>query len=261
MPDVLYKYLPSVRVDVLRTGRIRFSPVEDLNDPFESLPRVRVNRESAERSVHASGFRGEKALEAVKSFAAYAESTGPTTLWKMVNDEFGILSLTADPLHPVMWGQYAEGYRGYVLGLDAKHRWLAPVPTGHDMVSRPQPVTYQAERPSVELGATSEQVDLEAFHKGLFLTKHEAWAFEQEFRVGRDVRGAIRPAQAEGVTNLFPLPPEIVVEVLMGPRMNPQVAAELEAMLRSGRFPKARLKRVVLDTDNYLLCTEVLPLK
>ena len=35
---LVYKYLPPERIDVLRVGRIRFTPPSALNDPFECAP-------------------------------------------------------------------------------------------------------------------------------------------------------------------------------------------------------------------------------
>ena len=35
---IVYKYLQPERVDVLKFGRIRFTQLEALNDPFEGLP-------------------------------------------------------------------------------------------------------------------------------------------------------------------------------------------------------------------------------
>ena len=35
---MFFKYMPSIRIDVLRNLKIRFSPFESLNDPFEALP-------------------------------------------------------------------------------------------------------------------------------------------------------------------------------------------------------------------------------
>ncbi|MEZ9144725.1 hypothetical protein AB4138_09845, partial [Vibrio sp. 10N.286.52.C3] len=37
---MLYKFLPYDRVDVISDLRIRFSPLDSLNDPYEALPSI-----------------------------------------------------------------------------------------------------------------------------------------------------------------------------------------------------------------------------
>ena len=253
MPDILYKYLPPSRVDVLEHGRIRFSPVAELNDPFESRPRVRPNRGYVEHRARAEGRSEEDVQRVVARFTAFVEKGGTDTLWQAINAEFGILSLSADPLHPVMWGQYADSYRGYVLGLDAHHPWLAPEPDDDDLTSRPRSVIYQLQRPVVEIGGISNEAEAEAFRAGTILTKHEAWAFEKEYRIAKDARVAIPTVEAAGVTNLFPLPNDVVLEIIVGSQMSTDDEAAIGELLAQGRYPNAGLKKLVMDDDSYEL--------
>ncbi len=39
---ILYKYLPAVRVDVLRRRTVRFTQPGDFNDPFEFRPKIQA---------------------------------------------------------------------------------------------------------------------------------------------------------------------------------------------------------------------------
>jgi len=249
---ILYKYLPRKRLDVLVSGLIRFSPVADLNDPFESRPLVTANRQSAVRRARQEGHDDRTVAEMVKSFSAYVEQHGTQVLWDSVNEEFGILSLTATATQPVMWGQYADSYRGYVIGFDASHPWLAPNPSGSDVTDRPRAVVYQLERPRVTIAA-SEDYDAEQFVVGSVLTKNEAWSFEQEFRVVKDVRGAIAPVEPAAVTNLFAVPPDAVHEVIVGPRMADEDRKRIVDVISSGRYPQAQLKQLIIDEATYAL--------
>ena len=39
---MLFKYLPIERIDVLEKLKIRFSPLQSLNDPYESMPSFNI---------------------------------------------------------------------------------------------------------------------------------------------------------------------------------------------------------------------------
>jgi hypothetical protein len=89
-PDVLYKYLPPERIDILEGVEIRFSRPSDFNDDFDSHYLV----------PSAQGLKG----------------TGARFLFK---NRIGIFCLTERADDHVMWVHYAANHTGFILGFDA----------------------------------------------------------------------------------------------------------------------------------------------
>ena len=52
---MLYKYFPSDRVDVLEKLKIRFSPLQSLNDPFEQAPLIVLDKINGQTISEFSG--------------------------------------------------------------------------------------------------------------------------------------------------------------------------------------------------------------
>jgi hypothetical protein len=104
----------------------------------------------------------------------------------------------------------------------------------------------------VLLTADWKSAAAEAFRRGAILTKHVAWAFEQEFRIAKDVRGAL-PADSSGVDNMFRLPEDAVAEIILGPRMGAVCVEAIERLLSSGRYAGAHLRRLTISRTTYNL--------
>jgi hypothetical protein len=90
LPDILYKYLPPERIDVLENMQVRFSRPSDFNDTFDShylVPRSEGIAASAAR------YR--------------------------LKNRLGLLCLTERPDNHLMWVHYAQKHTGFILGFNA----------------------------------------------------------------------------------------------------------------------------------------------
>ena len=90
LPDLLYKYLPPERIDILESMQIRFSRPSEFNDIFDShflVPRSQGGKAIANR------FR-----------------------WKV---QLGVFCLAERPDNHLMWVDYASSHTGFVVGFDA----------------------------------------------------------------------------------------------------------------------------------------------
>lgn len=255
IPPVLYKYLPRDRVDVLVTGRIRFSPPRDLDDLFESRPRVRVNHTSAEKRVRTLYSDDNLAARKVEEFDRYVREHGTEVLWNNVNETYGILSLSADPVNAVMWGLYAGAYRGYLLGFDTTHEWMVSNSQDMDVTRHVRRVNYTLDRPIVEIGELGD-ADRDAFATGAILTKGADWAFQQEWRMLRASSDALAAAECSGVSHLFPFPEDAIVEVVLGPSMSKADQAVLRSSVEDGSYSRAKMKALVVPDDSFKLRIE-----
>jgi hypothetical protein len=248
----LYKYLPSARIDVLTHRRIRFSPPRDLNDWWEARPIVRANLRSVRRRAQREFGNSEHWSSKVDEFARFAETEGTERLRTEVDRHFGVLSLSRDPLNRMMWSQYAEGYRGFLIGFDGGHEWLVGPPGSSDPTDGVRRVRYAWRRPAVEVGE-GDDVNRAAFAVGSILTKHRAWAHEREWRMLRQSGLALPVAQCSGVSHLFPFPGDSVLEVVLGPAMSEEDREAIRRALVGGQYPRAVVRRLVIPSGSFAL--------
>lgn len=89
--EVLYKYLPPERIDILENMQLRFSRPSEFNDTFDTqylVPRAQGSKGIADR-------------------------------FKLRN-QLGILCLTERSDNHLMWVHYARNHTGFILGFNAK---------------------------------------------------------------------------------------------------------------------------------------------
>jgi hypothetical protein len=90
-PEVLYKYLPPERIDILESMELRFTSPREFNDTFDSHYLVPKSQ-------------GSKAL----------------TDRMRLRNRLGVLCLTERPDNHLMWVHYARNHTGFVVGFDAR---------------------------------------------------------------------------------------------------------------------------------------------
>ena len=113
IPEVLYKYLPPERIDILESMELRFSRPSEFNDTFDT--QYLVPKSEGSKAI-AARFR--------------------------LRNQLGVFCLTEQPDNHLMWVHYAKNHTGFVLGFDAR----APFFSEDDRLLRK--VVYQ-ERPKV----------------------------------------------------------------------------------------------------------------
>jgi len=163
-------------LDALRDRRLKLALIHQLNDPFDFAALALPN-------------------PADRKFA------------KMLYDRFartvGMLCMSKDWKHPLLWSHYAGKHSGLCLGFDVRqNQW--------------QEVTYVPARPTLDdFGVrTYGEVTVEAFSK-LCRIKFDAWAYEQEYR---SIANLGEPDAANGLHFLDFENALILREVIVGER-------------------------------------------
>jgi hypothetical protein len=95
-PEVLYKYLPPDRIDILENMKIRFNPPSEFNDTFDADYLVPISQ-----GVKAKSDR------------------------LRLRAGLGIFCLTERPNDHLMWVHYARNHSGFVIGLNARASFLS----------------------------------------------------------------------------------------------------------------------------------------
>jgi len=163
-------------ISVIENSSLGFSCLEDLNDPFECT---------------AFGFE-----ESNDSLITSRVTTGACK--NRFSRNYGVLSLTRQPLNPLMWAHYGDEHQGVVIGIDVdlagftdENKCLIPCQYGE--------IIYSATKPHRNLPTISRE-ELLSIGNGIkfnsnsfnlvkraFLYKAIEWSYEEEVRVVKDI--------------------------------------------------------------------------
>src|SRR5262249_23061629 len=126
-----------------------------------------------------------------------------------IRNDYGILSLSENRSHLLMWSHYASSHRGFVIGFDTRRKFFT---RANGRTSKLEPVAYPASRLSLHRYEPPDFPDVSRF---LLLSKSDQWRYEKEWRMVGVVANADLTTQGDGVPiHLFRFPPECVTEVI-----------------------------------------------
>ncbi len=239
MPSALFKYLPPARINVLEDLMIRFTQASSLNDTLELRPPVK-GVASDERLAELAGERQipklrdmispeikedlericpglmEQCLascipECVRQTKLKHENN-PHAVFDVLDQNFGILSLSETSTEVRMWGHYADGGRGFLIEFDPKHSWLQAKHEARDSFRHIRQVIYVASRPDKSLLKVTDQ--------DFLYTKWDVWRDEREWRILRCFNDAAKKCTAHDPYGndglLFAIPPDSIKSVILG---------------------------------------------
>lgn len=168
---LVYKYMTLQGLDACLNQRtIRFTKPVNFNDPFDCA--AAADEPTEVFNIHLAG------------------STNADKLFRIRNG-IGILSLTRNPLNPLMWAHYGENHSGGVVAIDTEEAGLECTEANIIPASAGN-VIYTTVRPSVEGEHLPDYHEITAEHdrlllERLFLYKSLHWSYEEEIRVARRV--------------------------------------------------------------------------
>jgi hypothetical protein len=272
----LYKYLDlSVGLKVLQTGRIRFSPPQTFNDPFELKPNIAgfapsdeldSNIERPPEILESEYQRLPLFMKTSQPYERYVELT-KKMLWpesdaqtgtqilapylrKALEDRLeeivGILCLTESHENLTMWAHYGDKHQGMVIGFDTTHPYFQSSVGNAGTPCHLKPVVYHGSRPKLTWsGLASEDI---------FLAKGEDWECEKEWRMFAQLDKAEIEQTEAGPIHLFSYPPESVTKVIIGCRAKPEAVDKVKtAMASIPNLSRAVLFKATADSTNYCL--------
>ena len=148
----------------------------------------------------------------------------------------GILSLTEDPTHPLMWSHYASQHFGVVVEFDQSHPWFNQKIAHSDDFRHLVKVAYEQE----PLPRTWKQLKANE----VLYTKSIEWAYEREWRVIRPLKDGTEVSPGK---ICFEVPPEAVRSITFGCRTTPALEKQIRDLVAANpnlghvRFRKAKL--------------------
>ncbi|SMY16294.1 DUF2971 domain-containing protein [Photobacterium aquimaris] len=258
---ILYKYMSfEAAKSVLKNNSLGFANPKTFNDPFELEAGYPIE--------------GDNPLQNMLSGIS---NWGKRYIWA---DTSGVLSLTRNPLNPLMWAHYADEHKGVVIGINVKkagfldsQKCLIPAQFGN--------VIYTNTRPIHELLKNSDCEPISVGHtfhypKGhedklqrLFLYKPSCWAYEEEVRIvkclsdrdkyGVNISGKFSEIELPNkIIYGYEMPDESIEEVYFGLRHDFSSVAKFQAEINelSNKYPKVSMKKCSLSADSWKIKAE-----
>jgi hypothetical protein len=179
----------------LKDNRLKLARVLDMNDPFEFM-------------AHYSADAGK--MKALESFRV------------KFNELWGYLCFSPSWQSCLMWSHYAEKQKGVVLGFEVEDQLLTKV-------------NYIPERPIFETLEEKSQGLTNLTYAAEYMSKHEGWAYEDEYRYAAKLSDAVQETHENKVLyfELFGEALELV-EVLVGPNSEQGCDGMLDALAAGG---------------------------
>lgn len=246
---LIYKYMPTARF--FDNFKFRFTPAEDLNDPRELVPDIRLRDPAAYsqdivmRNLHSAFLRAQianpnvdakvlwgrilvAAEQHILSFDAEDKVAEIFDMFmRVTNRRVGVLSLSQDPLNELMWAHYANSHAGFVVGLDTESEFFQPKPGEPKVCGELMNVIYTDTTPVVFVEPKKFDIP-----KEIFFTKTTKWSYELEWRMIKYLDHADEVVTVGGKKiHLFDVPKAAVKEVLFGQKIEKDVADHVHANL------------------------------
>jgi hypothetical protein len=146
-------------------------------------------------------------------------------------NNYGVLSLTMDPLNFLMWSHYAEKHCGYCIGFNTKKLY-------DTVMGALSPVTYTEKIPFFPLIE-----DLATFFKRVFCTKGLFWEYEKEYRIIKHLA-----AKEKVRYNL-----EIINEVYFGVKMKREDRQKIKAFVEENNMINCKIFEIILSKGRFAL--------
>ncbi len=272
---MLFKYISPEGLISLQTKRLKTTPPNQFNDPFEFIPKITgvatVDETKAYLAIdsvleeHYDNLVREDGLNmTLEEFKAdirqriddYCTSIVFTSgkkdmQWKFareivddVSKSVGVVCLSRTPTNILMWSHYADSHEGLVLGLNEDDNFFQDALLFCD-------VKYATRRPVFDqswLDGSRELIDL-ADH--LIKTKFTDWSYEQEVRATFNLSDCEEISVHGGQIYVKEFSPTLIQEVITGCRCSEETAAKLSSLLEQECYSHVRVLRADLDPDDY----------
>ena len=267
--QILYKYVTAERaltcLPEVGDGTLRVTQPSALNDPFEcSISKAFAedaeeiaNKKLAEvlSSINENSPIGEEEVKRARS--KYGSLYLRELFSKQISQRFGVISLSREALHPLLWAHYTKDGSGFVIGYTVELVEQSGNSSGRKKVEvsqrRAQEVNY-AQKPGVLIGY-EVLLDEENIYR-ILLSKSSYWEYEREWRIVLELRytigTGIKDDRGQPI-NLVRIPNGAVKEVYYTERTPQDKIKEIKKRLENpnNRFGTTELIKLELAEERY----------
>jgi hypothetical protein len=265
---ILYKYAGDSGLKILKDRRLKVTPPNEFNDPFEITPASKRARPLAEmvadvrqdseyfRSVYDamvvdgeyvgsfSRFLQDMPAAIAKHYSPYKRLSRQETIKRDlaalddVSLHLGVLCLSKPRANIPMWSYYGNHHRGVAFGINVEK-------IGTGLPGKSGFVKYCKQRVRLNPFAAQEVAVLQ--RERVLFTKSREWQHEQEFRRAFrlcDLISETSPNDGKKI-HFLPIWSDSIEEIILGCRVKPRLESAIrEELVRRGRpFSHIRLLR------------------
>lgn len=163
-----------------------------------------------------------------------------------VRDTIGVLCMSLNGRHPLMWAHYAQEHRGLVIEFDENAKCFNRRRSSTDEFGMFRPVSYSSARPVITADAGAE------WFKQLALTKALEWKYEEEVRFLLEISSADRKV-GDNIA-LIEVPASAVRSVTFGCRATPEFVEIIrQLLLKPGNASHVSLLFAEVDNRHFAL--------
>jgi len=276
LPNPLYKYCDGRGIDILLHARLKVTPFNQFNDPFELAPRMRseFKLEDAQAMMRDPEYQRDlyKITVSLDQFRASFEQFRDDILAVVANDlanklvadypkdaatfreshmeqisrEFGLICLSQIPDDILMWSHYTNGHTGFVIGFDTTNEFFAD-PQVHEVLYRNERVLMG------HFGDLRDAAYRSDIIKALITTKSSHWDYEREWRQLHMLAQCVtEPDTNRAGQRLYfkQLSKSAICEVIVGCRCNEEPIKEV---LSATEFQHVRRRRANIHDSEFQL--------
>lgn len=207
-----------------------------------------VNQFISQTGKSLQQLRYEAMQEALDMFKQ-AEPDVIESIPNIINDKFGVLSLTTNPSNELMWSHYANSHAGMVIEFDPNHEFFAsPQGFTEELHGLHQVVYADSPPPIVDIFALE--------HVGwapMILIKSRCWVYEEEFRAIRPLKMADKIIDVgDHPIHLYNVPPDCFKGVVFGSKMKPDVRSSIREEVKStGLYDHLHWSEAIGDSRSF----------
>jgi hypothetical protein len=245
MSNGLFKYFGTDpdKLERFINRQVYFTPPKYFNDPWDFL--ARSDPCKAEYIAREIPSLTGQTLQEFTEFVNTADSleAGANEQQGGLSCVIGVISLTEDPVNRIMWAHYGESHRGFVAEFRCtellNNKRKAPAFSACGTPFGPaSKVSYSSNLPTINADHTNL--------KEVFWTKHDAWQYEEEWRMINSLTEGLAHPTRKGFL-LLQFEPGDLLRVIFGLRICSDVRHRLEQMLCVEELRHVRKEEVFIN--------------
>lgn len=270
----LFKYCDPRGLDIVQSLRLKVTPPDQFNDPFEFMPKVEFRVSPAAirkglvadkllrrlwrdlypemefgtfRGLYVSHFEKESTthVKSVLKQLQVAADQARDNILDFMSSKFALACYSEIADNFLMWSHYTLGHQGIVIAFNLKDRFFAKA-------ENLMPVAYRSER--VNASYDRKGLSFDEPEICLVRTKNLDWSYEKEWRQMFPLRKCVKVHVDAGRVCYFQsLPPTAISYVILGVRCRPETEAAIRELVRRRDLRHVRVRRAVLHERDYRL--------
>jgi len=251
-PKKLYKYLSEEAIKnwLYPPLSLRYTPPYELNDPYEVFPKFDIYMSDkaiidAYKLVEPNSTESSTNIFLNKIYDDLAKHNVDHFKKFCIQNNIGILSMSANPLSIPMWSYYASCHAGAVFEINVDHDFFY----GLIGCTEFKPVNYSISRPiaSTNFYKSSLKSIKSEINKWL-TTKSKEWEHEEEYRSITYLVNAFK--SSDNKTGTLFIPDSVITAVYLGIRTNGKTLDKLSDYCCMYNIPCGRVR---YDLNEYKL--------